>query len=59
MARELGWDPGRLARELERYGEEARLEGILAGPDDGAGRATTHRQPGAGAVHAASVERAT
>jgi glycerol-3-phosphate dehydrogenase len=57
MARELGWDPARLARELERYSEEARLEGILAGADDIAGRASTQRQPGAGAAPAASVER--
>jgi glycerol-3-phosphate dehydrogenase len=31
MARELGWSPPRLAVELERFAEEARLEGILAG----------------------------
>ncbi|HEX4187152.1 MAG TPA: glycerol-3-phosphate dehydrogenase/oxidase [Solirubrobacteraceae bacterium] len=30
MARELGWDAERLARELERFDEEARQEGILA-----------------------------
>jgi glycerol-3-phosphate dehydrogenase len=58
MARELGWDAGRLARELERYTEEARLEGLLAGPEDGVGRASTERQPGAAPAHAASVERA-
>jgi glycerol-3-phosphate dehydrogenase len=58
MARELGWDAVRLARELERYTEEARLEGILAGPDAGAGRAITERQPGTAPAHAASVERA-
>jgi glycerol-3-phosphate dehydrogenase len=35
MARELGWSPQRLAVELERFAEEARLEGILAeaGPE--------------------------
>jgi glycerol-3-phosphate dehydrogenase len=59
MARELGWDAGRLARELERYTEEARLEGLLAGPEDGVGRASTERQPGAATAHAASVERAS
>jgi glycerol-3-phosphate dehydrogenase len=31
MARELGWSPQRLAVELERFAEEARLEGIVAG----------------------------
>jgi glycerol-3-phosphate dehydrogenase len=31
MARELGWSAERLARELERFAEEARLEGIAAG----------------------------
>jgi glycerol-3-phosphate dehydrogenase len=31
MARELGWSPERLAVELERFAEEARLEGIVAG----------------------------
>jgi len=30
MARELGWSPQRLAVELERFAEEARLEGIAA-----------------------------
>jgi glycerol-3-phosphate dehydrogenase len=30
MARELGWDAERLARELDRFAEEARREGILA-----------------------------
>jgi glycerol-3-phosphate dehydrogenase len=58
MARELGWDAERLARELERYTEEARLEGLLDGPHDGAGGASTERPPGGAAVHAASVERA-
>jgi glycerol-3-phosphate dehydrogenase len=58
MARELGWDAERLARELERYTEEARLEGILAGPEDGAGRAIAERQPGTATARAASVERA-
>jgi glycerol-3-phosphate dehydrogenase len=58
MARELGWDAERLARELERYTEEARLEGILAGPDDGAGRANTERHPGGAPAHAGSAERA-
>ena len=36
MARELGWGPERLALELERFAEEARLEGILAGTRAGA-----------------------
>jgi glycerol-3-phosphate dehydrogenase len=36
MARELGWGPERLALELERFAEEARLEGILAGARAGA-----------------------
>jgi glycerol-3-phosphate dehydrogenase len=58
MARELGWDAERLARELERYTEEAGLEGILAGPDDGAGRASTERHPGGAPAHAGSAERA-
>ncbi len=31
MSRELGWSPQRLAVELERFAEEARLEGIVAG----------------------------
>jgi glycerol-3-phosphate dehydrogenase len=30
LARELGWSPGRLAAELERFREEAALEGIAA-----------------------------
>jgi glycerol-3-phosphate dehydrogenase len=30
IARELGWDSERLARELDGFAEEARLEGILA-----------------------------
>jgi glycerol-3-phosphate dehydrogenase len=30
MARELGWDAKRLAREFERFDEEARQEGMLA-----------------------------
>jgi glycerol-3-phosphate dehydrogenase len=58
MARELGWDAERLARELERYAEEARLEGILAAPDDAAARASTERQPGAAPARSASLERA-
>ena len=57
MARELGWDAERLAGELDRYTEEARLEGMLAAPDDGAGRAGTEHRPGAAAAHAASAER--
>jgi glycerol-3-phosphate dehydrogenase len=57
MARELGWDAERLARELERYTEEARLEGVDAGPDDGAGPVTTERQPGPAPARAASVEQ--
>jgi hypothetical protein len=36
MARELGWAPERLELELERFAEEARLEGILAGARAGA-----------------------
>lgn len=36
MARELGWGPERLELELERFAEEARLEGILAGARAGA-----------------------
>jgi glycerol-3-phosphate dehydrogenase len=56
MARELGWDAGRLARELERYTEVARLEGLLDGPR-GAGGASTERPHGAAAAHAASVDR--
>jgi glycerol-3-phosphate dehydrogenase len=36
MARELGWSSERLAVELERFAEEARLEGILAGAHAGA-----------------------
>jgi glycerol-3-phosphate dehydrogenase len=41
LARELGWDPERTAREVERFAEEADAEGIRgdAGPirrDDGA-----------------------
>jgi len=31
MARELGWSAERLAVELDRFAEEARLEGIVAG----------------------------
>jgi glycerol-3-phosphate dehydrogenase len=58
MARELGWDAERLARELERYTEEARLEGILADSDDGAGLAITERQPSTPPAPAASVEPA-
>jgi glycerol-3-phosphate dehydrogenase len=58
MARELGWDAERLARELERYTEEARLEGVDARPDDGAGPVTTERQPGPAPARAASVEQA-
>jgi glycerol-3-phosphate dehydrogenase len=57
MARELGWDGERLARELERYAEEARREGILASSGDSAERASTER-PGAGPAQAASVEPA-
>ena len=30
LARELGWSPERLARELERFADEARAEGLLA-----------------------------
>jgi glycerol-3-phosphate dehydrogenase len=58
MARELGWDAERLARELERYSEEARLEGVLGAPADGALRAGAERQPGASPAHAGSGERA-
>jgi hypothetical protein len=36
MARELGWGAERLQLELERFAEEARLEGILAGDSAGA-----------------------
>jgi glycerol-3-phosphate dehydrogenase len=57
MARELGWEGERLARELERYAEEARREGVLAGSGDSAERASTER-PGAAPAQAASVERA-
>jgi glycerol-3-phosphate dehydrogenase len=57
MARELGWDAERLARELERYSEEARREGVLGAPIDGAGRVGAERQPGAAPAHAASGER--
>lgn len=38
MARELGWSSERLAAELERFAEEARLEGIVAGADSQAQR---------------------
>jgi glycerol-3-phosphate dehydrogenase len=57
MARELGWDAARLARELERYGDEARMEGIPSGPDDGAGNARAERPTRGAPAHAASGER--
>jgi glycerol-3-phosphate dehydrogenase len=57
LARELGWSAERLARELERFAEEARLEGIVADADgDGMHDATPGAQV-AGA-HASSGERA-
>jgi glycerol-3-phosphate dehydrogenase len=58
MARELGWNSERLERELERYAEEARLEGMLAAPEDGAERAGKERPAGASHAHTASVEPA-
>jgi glycerol-3-phosphate dehydrogenase len=56
MARELGWNAERLARELERYAEEASLEGMLAARDDGAERASDDRHAGAAPARATSVE---
>ena len=32
LGEELGWDPGRRAREVSAFGEEAREEGILPAP---------------------------
>jgi glycerol-3-phosphate dehydrogenase len=58
MARELGWSVERLARELERFAEEARLEGIAAGLAPQAERAHTGLPPAAeraAAEHAAAA----
>jgi glycerol-3-phosphate dehydrogenase len=41
IARELGWSPERLVVELERFAEEARLEGIVAGAGPVAERPAT------------------
>jgi glycerol-3-phosphate dehydrogenase len=47
MARELGWSAERLGLELERFAEEARLEGILAGAVDASkGQAPQHAASG-------------
>jgi len=44
LARELDWAPARATRELARFAEEARAEGIVAeGDDDGALRAAAAR----------------
>ena len=32
LAAELGWDPGRTARELDAFGVEAASEGVVVGP---------------------------
>ncbi len=48
LARELGWDEPRLELELERFGEEARAEGVVPscwGPDAPAGREPTSPAP--------------
>jgi glycerol-3-phosphate dehydrogenase len=58
MARELGWDAGRLARELDRFAEEARLEGILAVARGEAATATAPAPPAGDAAHVTSGGRA-
>jgi glycerol-3-phosphate dehydrogenase len=32
LATELGWDPGRTAREIDAFGVEAAAEGVVVGP---------------------------
>jgi len=48
LARELGWDQLRLGLELERFGEEARAEGVVPagwGPGAPSGREPTSTAP--------------
>jgi glycerol-3-phosphate dehydrogenase len=46
LARELGWNPGRLALELERFAAEASAEGILAGARQPEGVGPAVAEPG-------------
>jgi glycerol-3-phosphate dehydrogenase len=57
MARELGWGAERLALELDRFAEEARMEGILAGAHAGA-HGPTEDPPAEAPTQAEPVERA-
>jgi glycerol-3-phosphate dehydrogenase len=58
IARELGWDPERLARELDAFAEEARLEGILAAAHGRAAAVESEDRPAVRAAQAASAEHA-
>jgi glycerol-3-phosphate dehydrogenase len=55
LARELGWSSERLAVELDRFADEARLEGILA---SASASASTGADADAGASAGAMAERA-
>jgi hypothetical protein len=38
MGAELGWDPRRVAAEVDRFQREADAEGVAADPGEGGGR---------------------
>jgi glycerol-3-phosphate dehydrogenase len=58
MARELGWSAERLAVELERFAEEARLEGIAAGVGPAVERAGEDHPASPAGAGAAPLESA-
>jgi hypothetical protein len=57
IARELGWSAERVELELERFAEEARVEGIDGGADDAPDERVLAQGSAAG-THSSPAERA-